>query len=105
VVGSGGTQVALTTHPGPLSPGGVTTATANCPTGTVLLSGGVSTGPANGQPQQGLHLTGSFPSSPAGDPVTASGTDANAWTARAESGGQGSPAGTATTAFAVCLTR
>jgi hypothetical protein len=104
-VGSGGTQVALTTRPGPLSPGGVTTATAGCPAGTVLLSGGVSTGPGSGQPQQGLHLTGSFPSSPAGDPVTASGTDANAWTARAESGGQGSPAGTATTAFAVCLTR
>ena len=104
-VGRGRTQVALSARPGPLSPGGVTTSTASCPTGTVLLSGGVSTGPATGQPQQGLHLTGSFPSSPAGDPVTASGANANAWTARAESGGQGSPAGTATTAFAVCLTR
>jgi hypothetical protein len=101
-VGSGGTQVALSSRPGPLSPGGVTTATATCPAGTVLLSGGVETGPRNGPPQQGLHLTGTFPSSPAGEPVTASGTNANAWTGRAEAGGQGSPAGTATTAFAVC---
>jgi hypothetical protein len=101
-VGGGGPQVALSTRPGPLSPGGVTTATATCPAATVLLSGGVNTGPPDGPPQQGLHLTGSFPSSPAGDPVTASGTNASAWTGRAESGGQGSPARTATTAFAVC---
>jgi hypothetical protein len=101
-VRSGGTEVALSTRPGPVSPGGVATATAGCPAGTVLLSGGVQTGVPNGPPQQGLHLTGSFPSSPAGDPVTASGTNANAWTGRAEAGGQGSPAGTATTAFAVC---
>jgi hypothetical protein len=101
-VGSGGTQVALSSRPGPLSPGGVTTATATCPAGTLLLSGGVETGPRSGPPQQGLHLTGTFPSSPAGEPVTASGTNANAWTGRAEAGGQGSPAGTTTTTFAVC---
>ncbi|TMK43162.1 MAG: hypothetical protein E6G66_15770 [Actinobacteria bacterium] len=104
-VGSARTQVAVSTRPGPRSPGGVTTVTASCPTGAVLLSGGVKTGPANGEPQQGLHLTGSFPSGQAGNPVASSGTPANAWTARAEAGGQGSPAGTATTAFAVCLTR
>jgi len=104
-VGSAGTQVAVSTRPGPLTPGGVTTATASCPAGAVLLSGGVNAGPANGQPQQGLHLTGSFPSSPAGDPVTPSGMNASAWTGRAEAGGQGSPAGTATTAFAVCTAR
>ena len=101
-VGSGGTQVALSSRPGPLSPGGVTSATATCPAGTVLLSGGVETGPRSGPPQQGLHLTGTFPSSPAGEPVTASGPNANAWTGRAEAGAPGSPAGTATTAFAVC---
>ncbi len=104
-VGNAGTQVAVSTRPGPFSPGGVTTVTASCPTGAVLLSGGVKTGPANGEPQQGLHLTGSFPSGRAGNPVASSGASANAWTARAEAGGQGSPAGTATTAFAVCMTQ
>jgi hypothetical protein len=104
-VGNAGTQVAVSTRPGPFSPGGVTTVTASCPTGAVLLSGGVNTGPAHGEPQQGLHLTGSFPSGRAGNPVASSGTSATAWTARAEAGGQGSPAGTATTAFAVCMTR
>ena len=80
-------------------------ATKVVPTAT-LLSGGARTGPEQGEPQQGLHLTGSFPSdakgqAPWSSPSAATGT--TAWSARAESGGQGSPGGTVTRAFAVCL--
>ena len=51
-------------------------------------------------PQQGIHLTGSFPSNAAGTMVTTSGS-ATSWTGRAEAGGQSAP-NTETTAFAVC---
>jgi hypothetical protein len=79
----------------------VRTATATCPAGTSLLSGGVNTGLHSGKaPQQGIHLTGSFPSSAAGTMVTTSGS-ATSWTGRAETGGQSAP-NTETTAFAVC---
>jgi hypothetical protein len=99
------TTVAMASRPGPLPAGSATPATANCPPRAVLISGGAEAGPRSGLPQQGLHLTGSFPSSAAGVGVRdRHGADsANSWTARAESGGQGSPAGTFTTAFAVCL--
>jgi len=100
------TEVARTSRPGPLPPGTATRTTVACPGSTELLSGGADTGMASGAPpQQGLHLTGIFPSTPAGVGVGSStaAEHANSWTARAESGGQGSPAGTVTTAFAVCL--
>jgi hypothetical protein len=99
-------EVARATGPGPLPPGTATRLTADCPAATELISGGARTGPASGgAPQQGLHLTGSFPSDGLGAGVGSSpaAEHANAWTARAESGGQGSPAGTVTTAFAICL--
>jgi hypothetical protein len=99
------TTVAVASRPGPLPAGSATPVTANCPPREVLISGGAEAGPRTGLPQQGLHLTGSFPSNAAGVGVRSGhGADAaNSWTARAESGGQGSPAGTLTTAFAVCL--
>jgi hypothetical protein len=99
------TTVAVASRPGPLPAGSATPVTANCPGGDVLISGGAEVGPRTGLPQQGLHLTGSFPSDAAGVGVRSrhASPDANSWTARAESGGQGSPAGTLTTAFAVCL--
>jgi hypothetical protein len=99
------TSVALASRPGPLRAGSATSVTATCPASSVLISGGALTGPNTGSPQQGLHLTGSFPSGTGGAPVTPArpGAAANSWTARSESGGQGSPAGTATTTFALCL--
>ncbi len=100
------TTVAVAAKPGPLPAGSVTTATAGCPAPSVVIGGGARTGPAMGAPQQGLHLTGSFPSDPGGRPAwSAAGAGVSAWSARSESGGQGSPAGTLTTAFAVCLSR
>jgi hypothetical protein len=99
------TAVAAVSAPGPLPASSATTVTADCPSSTELISGGAQTGPASGEPQQGLHLTGAFPSSPAGAGVGSSpaAASADSWTARSESGGQGSPGGTVTTAFAVCL--
>ena len=99
------TRVAVAGTPGPLPASSATTVTADCPARTLLIAGGARTGPAQGTPQQGLHLTGSFPSDPAGRAGWSAprGTTVNAWSARAESGGQGSPGGTATTAFAVCM--
>lgn len=100
------TTVALAAKPGPLPAGSATTATAGCPAPSVLIGGGARSGPATGAPQQGLHLTGSFPSDPDGRPAwSAAGAEVSAWSARSESGGQGSPPGTLTTAFAVCLRR
>jgi hypothetical protein len=101
----GHTQVGVTSVPGPLPASAATTATASCPGSDELISGGASTGPRSGSPQQGLHLTGSFPADAAGVGVGFSPSSAaiNSWTARSESGGQGSPSGTMTTAFAVCL--
>jgi hypothetical protein len=100
------TTVAVAAKPGPLPAGTATTATAGCPPPSVVIGGGGRTGPGTGAPQQGLHLTGSFPSDPGGRAAwSAAGADVNAWSARSESGGQGSPPGTLTTAFAVCLSR
>lgn len=102
---NGQTEVAVAAHPGPLSSGAATPVTASCPAGTVLISGGAKAGPKHGLPQQGLHLTGSFPSDDRGDSAGTpkAKSTINSWTARAEAGGQGSPTGTETTAFAVCL--
>lgn len=95
------TQVVARTVAGPTASSSVRTATATCPAGTSLLSGGVNAGLHSGKaPQQGIHLTGSFPSNAAGTMVTTSGS-ATSWTGRAEAGGQSAPS-TETTAFAVC---
>jgi len=103
---AGRTRIVSVSRPGPLKATTATTATAACAPPATLVSGGAKTGPERGDPQQGLHLTGSFPSNPAGQPPWSSPASAaatSAWSARAESGGQGSPEGTLTRAFAVCL--
>jgi hypothetical protein len=98
-----GTQVVARTVAGPTASSAARTATASCPAGTSLLSGGVNTGLRGGKaPQQGIHLTGSFPSDAAGTMVTTSGS-ATSWTGRAQAGGQSAP-NTETTAFALCAT-
>lgn len=98
------TVAASASRPGPLDPGGSQPVVVGCPAGSSLIGGGAMTGIAGGGvPQQGLHLTGSYPSDPAGRPMTSPAPGSPSWGARAEAGGQGSPPGTATTAFAVCL--
>jgi hypothetical protein len=67
----------------------------------LVLGGGVNAGLHSGKaPQQGIHLTGRFPSNAGGTMVTTSGS-ATSWASRAETGGQSAP-NTETTAFAVC---
>ena len=91
-------QVVVATVAGPTSPATSMSARAACPSGTSLLSGGVNAGLRTGQaPQQGVHLTGSFPAAAPGSPSGSFG----AWTGRAESGGQSTP-NTQTSAFALC---
>lgn len=98
--GLGEIDVAVATASGPAQPATARSATAACPQGSLLIGGGVDAGlPGGRAPQQGIHLTGSFPSTPGGQMVTTQ--SAGSWTGRAESGGQSAP-GTATTAFALC---
>lgn len=99
--------VARATVAGPLTPGGSAAAHVRCPAPATLLAGGALTGQqGGGVPQQGLHLTGTFPGDgpEPGSPTAVEGHVAAVWTARAEAGGQGSPAGTQTTALALCVT-
>jgi hypothetical protein len=96
------TQVVAVTEPGPTTPTTAVVATAACPAGSTLLSGGANTGLlSRAFPQQGIHLTGSFPSDARGAAVASSASEANSWSARAETGGQPAP-GITTTGFAIC---
>jgi hypothetical protein len=80
--------------------GGALTATPVCPTGTRMLDGGFRADQtANGisglQPQQGLHMRGSYPSTGPGTPptppteVAEGATNPSAWTALVQAGGAG----------------
>ncbi|HEX3426559.1 MAG TPA: hypothetical protein VHT30_10545 [Acidimicrobiales bacterium] len=94
-------RLAVADVPGPRTASTAMSATARCAAGTTLLGGGVNTGLPSGQaPQQGIHLTGSFPSLSSGQ-VAAAGTRPTGWTARAESGGQPTP-NIVTTSYALC---
>ena len=73
--------------------------TAACPGGSVLLDGGVDIALNGGTPQQGVHITGDYPSV-GGVPVASGGT-ATGWTAITQSGGQPTP-GTQSSVFALC---
>lgn len=98
----GATQVVAVTEPGPTTPATAVVATATCPAGSTLLSGGANVGLLSRQfPQRGIHLTGSFPSDPRGTAVRSSGNAANSWSARSETGGQSAP-GITTSGFAIC---
>ena len=99
--GGPATQVIVSTVPGPDVANIPFSATATCPTGTVLLGGGVRADLNGGTPQQGVHLIGSFPGpTQVPDATVAAG---QSWTGISHSGGQATP-GTETSAFAVCTT-
>ena len=68
------------------------TATVSCPPGTRLLQGGFFTDETGGlQPQQGVHVRGTYPSDAAGNPVADGATNPTSWTDVTQAGGQESP--------------
>ena len=93
------TTVVATSRPGPSETFTGVLATATCPPGTRLLSGGARTTPGS---VGSLKPNGSFPSDVNGAPVT-SGTNPTSWTAAGLNGGQ-PPANNTTHAFAICAT-
>ena len=97
-----GVHAIAVTGMGPEAATTQTVLTASCPAGSHLLGGGVDVSLGGGTPQQGVHITGDYPSDASGAPVSA-GSGANAWTAITHSGGQAAP-GTQSAAFAMCGT-
>src|ERR1700730_2285709 len=99
------TQVATATQPMGNAPGTASSATVPCPSGTVLIGGGVQIGRATdtATPGNGLKVNGTMPSDSAGNPVANGATDPSFWTAVGGFGGQ-SEAGDQVTSFAMCST-
>jgi hypothetical protein len=96
--GPSATLVEAPSTSGPNTGDTIAVATATCPAGDRLLSGGARTSPGTAG---SLKIIGSFPSNSSGTPVT-SGTNPASWTAVGLNGGG---VGTNTTyAFAVCST-
>ncbi len=80
------TRVVTASNPVSNPPGGASvSATATCPTGTVLLDGG-SLATVSGGSAQGAHVIGDYPSDSLGNPLTGS---ASSWTVIAQNGGGG----------------
>jgi hypothetical protein len=99
------TQVATATQPMGNTPGTATSATVPCPSGTVLIGGGIQIGRAAdaATPGNGLKVNGTMPSDSAGTAVANGATDPAFWTAVGGFGGQ-SEAGDQVTTFAMCST-
>lgn len=98
---SASVNVVVNTSSGPTTPESAHEVTATCPGHSVLVGGGVYTGPAElERPLQGLHLRGNFPSAPTGLALT-NGGSANSWSVIANSGGV-IALGARTSAFALC---
>lgn len=98
---AGARSLEITHSPGPRAAGSAARATAACPQGTTLVGGGGSVEMANGAPApRYFFLTGSYPSTPGGAPVT--GGIAPAWTTVGAVGGMPLQGGRVTT-LAVCL--
>ncbi len=95
--GPAATRVVYASTPGPSETFTGRLATASCPAGTRLLSGGARTTPGT---VGSLKPNGSFPSDGSGAPVL-SGANASSWTAAGLNGGQPPNANT-THAFAIC---
>jgi hypothetical protein len=90
--------------PGPQTGSTFTTTTAPCVAGDRLLGGGVMTDKGlNVQPQQGVHLRGSFPSDASGTAVNGGAFNPSSWTGVVQAGGQDTP-GTQDRVFAMCAT-
>src|ERR1700730_9079388 len=81
--GPSATLVEAPSTSGPNSADSIAIATATCPAGDRLLSGGARTTPGT---EGGLKIIGSFPSNSTGTPVT-SGTNPGSWTAGGLNGG------------------
>jgi hypothetical protein len=87
--------------PGPAAATTAAQVSVSCPAGSTLLGGGGFVSDALGLPgSQGDHITGSYPSDPAGTPV-ASGSAAS-WTIASHSGGVESGSLTQTDVWAMC---
>ncbi|MEY2516066.1 MAG: hypothetical protein QOJ89_3424, partial [bacterium] len=86
---------------GPTAASSGALATTTCPAGTVLVGGGAYISDRFALAgSQGDHLTGSFPSDPAGAPVSVGA--ASSWTASSHTGGTASGALTDTNVWALC---
>ena len=93
--------VAIRTVRGPAAPATMVRATGGCPSGAVLVEGGISVAPiGGGTPPPSLHVDGTHPSDSAGKPA-ASGARPGAWSAVGATGGQ-VVIGAGTTEFALC---
>lgn len=97
-------QVARVDAPGPVTGSTFTTTTASCVSGDRLLGGGVLTDEGlNVEPQQGVHLRGSYPATDtSGIPATNAALNPNSWTGVAQAGGSTPAATTTTRVFALC---
>jgi hypothetical protein len=95
--GPAATRVVVSSKPGPSGTFTGVLATATCPAGTRLLSGGARTTPGT---IGSLKPNGSYPSDASGAPVV-SGTNPTSWTAAGLNGGAGDTNNT-THAFAIC---
>src|ERR1700704_3815524 len=99
------TQVATASQLMGNAAGTATNAVAQCPSGTVLIGGGIHAGRAadSATPGNGLKVNGTMPSDSAGNPVANGATDPANWAAVGGFGGQ-SEAGDQVTSFAMCST-
>ncbi|HYZ38931.1 MAG TPA: hypothetical protein VE673_19835, partial [Pseudonocardiaceae bacterium] len=97
-------QVARVDASGPLAASTFTTVTAPCVADDRLLGGGVLTDEGlNVEPQQGLHLRGSYPSADtSGTPATTAALNPTNWTGVVQAGGAGVPTTVMTRVFAMC---
>lgn len=93
------TRVVVASTPGPTGTFQMAHATATCPSGTRLLSGGSRATPGS---VGSLKPNGSFPSDATGAPITA-GVNPSSWTVTGLNGGGGNQSNT-TYAFALCST-
>jgi hypothetical protein len=94
------TQVARADSAGPQAGSAFTTSAVACASGT-LLDGGASADLNGAEPQQGVHLGGSYPSDATGSPLGNGAVNPGSWGAVVQAGGQATP-GTGVHVFALC---